>query len=72
MKGIVKLIVIASTAMLVALMGVMLYLNQVKEQQSEGEIKEAQKELDMILEDDMFGEKTWEKADRKKEKCNDI
>lgn len=51
MKGIVKLIVIASTAMLVALMGVMLYLNQVKEQQSEGEIKEAQKELDMILED---------------------
>lgn len=51
MKSIVKIIVIASTVMLVALGGVMLYLNQIKKQQSEGEVQEAQKELDMILDD---------------------
>lgn len=51
MKSIAKLIAIASTIMLVALGGIMLYLNQVKERQSEGEVQEAQKELDMILED---------------------
>ncbi len=51
MKKIGKVIMIASTVMLAALAGVMVYMNRVKEQRDAGIQQEEHRELDMVLDD---------------------
>lgn len=51
MKKIVKIVLIASTVMAAALAGVMIYLNQVKDQKSADNAQEETQELDILLDD---------------------